>query len=114
MIIEELCKDAKIAFASFGTNDLIQLTLGADRNNERLSNISSVQHPAILRSMKMVIDTCNKYRVETSICGESGSIPETAKLLVKYGIKSISSNIDAIDIIRQAIYEQEQTNPKVS
>jgi pyruvate,water dikinase len=58
--------------------------------------------------MKMVIDTCKKYGVETSICGESGSSPETAKILVKYGIKSISSNIDAIDTIRRAIYEQEQ------
>jgi pyruvate, water dikinase len=108
MIIEELCKDARIAFASFGTNDLIQLTLGADRNNERLSSISSVLHPAILRSMKMVIDTCNKYGVETSICGESGSSPAIAKILVRYGIKSISSNIDAIGTIRRAIYEQEQ------
>lgn len=108
MIIEELCKEGRIAFASFGTNDLIQLTLGADRNNERLSNISSMLHPAILRSMKMVIETCKKYGVETSICGESGSSPETAKILVKYGIKSISSNIDAIDTIRRAIYEQEQ------
>jgi pyruvate,water dikinase len=108
MIIEELCKEGRIAFASFGTNDLIQLTLGADRNNERLSNISSVLHPAILRSMKMVIDTCKKYGVETSICGESGSSPETAKILVKYGINSISSNIDSIDTIRRAIYEQEQ------
>jgi pyruvate, water dikinase len=107
MIIEELCKDARIAFASFGTNDLIQLTLGVDRNNERLSNISSVFHPAILRSMKMVIDTCRKYGVETSICGESGSSPETAKMLVKYGINSISSNIDAIDTIKRTIYEQE-------
>jgi pyruvate, water dikinase len=109
MIIEELCKEGRIAFASFGTNDLIQLTLGADRNNERLSNISSVLHPAILRSMKMVIDTCKEYGVETSICGESGSSAETAKILVKYGINSISSNIDSIETIRRAIYEQEQT-----
>jgi pyruvate, water dikinase len=108
MIIEELCKEAGIAFTSFGTNDLIQLTLGVDRNNERLSNISSVLHPAVLRSMKMVIDTCNKYGVETSICGESGSSPDIAKILVRYGIKSISSNIDAIETIRRAIYEQEQ------
>ncbi|HZA69690.1 MAG TPA: phosphoenolpyruvate synthase [Nitrososphaeraceae archaeon] len=108
MIIEELCKEARIAFASFGTNDLVQLTLGVDRNNERLSNISSVLHPAILRSMKMVIDTCNQFGVETSICGESGSNPNIAKILVTYGIKSISCNIDAIDITRRAIYEEEK------
>lgn len=108
MIIEELCKVARISFASFGTNDLVQLTLGVDRNNQRLSKISSALHPAILRSIKMVIDTCNEFGVETSICGESGSNPEMAKILVRYGIKSISSNIDAIDSIRKAIYDEEQ------
>jgi pyruvate,water dikinase len=108
LIIEELCKEARIAFASFGTNDLVQLTLGVDRNNQRLSKISSALHPAILRSMKMVIETCNEFGVETSICGESGSNPEMAKILVRYGIKSISSNIDAIEMIRKAIYDEEQ------
>jgi pyruvate,water dikinase len=108
MIIEDLCKKAKIAFASFGTNDLVQLTLGIDRNNERLTNVSSTLHPSVLRFMKKVIDSCNKFGIETSICGESGSNPDTAKILVKYGINSISCNIDAIDTIRQAISQVEQ------
>jgi pyruvate, water dikinase len=108
MIIEDFCKEAAIAFASFGTNDLIQLTLGVDRNSERLANIYSSSHPSILRSMKTVINTCNQFGVESSICGESGSSPEMAKILVKYGIRSISCNIDAIDAIRAAVYEQEQ------
>lgn len=107
MIIDDLCKEG-IAFASFGTNDLTQLTLGIDRGNERLANLSSTFHPAVLRSMKEVIDVCNRYRVETSICGESGSDPEMAKILVKYGIKSISCNMDAINSIRAAVHQKEQ------
>lgn len=107
MIIDDLCKEG-IAFASFGTNDLTQLTLGIDRGNERLANLSSTFHPAVLRSMKEAIDVCNRYRVETSICGESGSDPEMAKILVKYGIKSISCNMDAINSIRAAVHQKEQ------
>lgn len=107
MIIEDLCKEG-ISFASFGTNDLIQLVLGVDRNNERLTKMSSPFHPAILRSMKMVINVCNDYGVESSICGESGSLSEMAKILVDYGIKSISCNIDAIDTIRAVVYQEEQ------
>lgn len=106
MIIEDLCKEG-IAFASFGTNDLTQLTLGVDRNNERLAKLSSEFHPAVLRSMKQTIDVCNRYRVESSVCGESGSDPDMAKILVGYGIKSISCNADAISAIRAAVYEQE-------
>ena len=107
MIIEDLCKEG-IAFASFGTNDLIQLVLGIDQNNERLAKMSSPFHPAILRSMKIVIDVCNNYGVESSICGESGSLSEMAKILVGYGIKSISCNIDVIDTIRAVVYHEEQ------
>lgn len=107
MIIEDLCREG-IAFASFGTNDLAQLTLGIDRGNERLANMSSAFHPAVLRSMKGVIDVCNLYGVETSICGEAGSDPEMVKTLVKYGITSISCNIDAINAIRIAVQEKEQ------
>lgn len=107
MIIDDLCKEG-IAFASFGTNDLTQLTLGIDRGNERLTKLSSTFHPAVLRSMKGVIEVCNRYGVETSICGESGSDPEMAKILVKYGIKSISCNIDAINTVRIAVYQKEQ------
>ncbi len=108
MIIEELCKEGKIDFASFGTNDLTQLVLGIDRNNERLAKLSSAFHPAVLRSIKMVIDACNRFGVETSICGESGSSPEMARILVRYGIKSVSCNVDAIDTIRAAVFQEEQ------
>jgi pyruvate, water dikinase len=106
MIIEDLCKEG-IAFASFGTNDLTQLTLGVDRNDERLAKLSSAFHPAVLRSLKEVIDVCNRYGVETSICGESGSDPEMVSILVKYGIKSVSCNADAIDAIRSTVHDLE-------
>lgn len=107
MIIEDLCKEG-ISFASFGTNDLTQLTLGIDRNNARLARFSSSFHPAVLRSMKQVIDVCNRYGVETSICGESGSSPEMARILVEYGIKSVSCNMDAIDTVRTVVHQKEQ------
>ena len=58
--------------------------------------------------MKMVIDVCNQYHVESSIYGESGSSPEMAKILIKYAIISISCNVDAINTIREEVYQQEQ------
>jgi pyruvate, water dikinase len=109
MIIEDLCKEG-IAFASFGTNDLTQLVLGIDRNNEKLAYLSSEFHPAVLRSIEMVIKICNSYGIETSICGESGSNPNMAKILMRYGIKSISCNTDAINMIRKVVHQEEKEN----
>ncbi len=107
LTIEEFCKEG-IDFVSFGTNDLTQLTLGIDRNNTKISGIFSETHYGVLRQLKHVIDTTNNYDIENSICGEAGSNPEMVKILVGYGIKSVSCNIDAIDKIRAAVFQQEK------
>ena len=101
-IIEDLCKEG-ISFISFGTNDLTQLTLGIDRNNERIAKLFNEMHPAVLGEIKMVIDTCKRYGVETSICGQAASKPEMAEWLIRHGIDSLSVNIDAIEEIRQLV-----------
>lgn len=106
-IIEDLCKDG-ISFISFGTNDLTQTTLGVDRNNEEIQKLYNESHPAVLRSIKHVIETCKKYKVQTSICGQAGSKPEMAEFLVKCGIDSISVNVDAITKIRRTVAQIEK------
>ncbi len=102
LTMEEFCKEG-IDFVSFGSNDLTQTTLAVDRNNENLAKIFNSFHPAVLRLFREVIRTCKKYGVETSICGEEGSNPKMAEILVGYGIDSLSANIDAVDKIRQTV-----------
>ena len=106
-IIEDLCKEG-ISFVSFGTNDLTQLTLGIDRNNERIAHLFSEMHPAVLGEMSKVIQVCKKYKVKTSICGQAGSKPEMAEFLVRQGVDSISANADAVDEIRQVVARAEK------
>lgn len=102
LIIEDFCREG-IDFVSFGSNDLTQTTLAVDRNNESLAKIFSAFHPAVLRLFREVIKTCKKYGVESSICGEEGSNPKMAEILIGYGIDSLSANIDAVDKIRQTV-----------
>ncbi len=106
-IAEEMCKEG-ISFISFGTNDLTQFTLALDRNNENVANLYSEMHPAVLRQLKYVIETCKKYGVLTSICGQAGSNPAMAEFLVKTGIDSISANPDAVHTIRQVVAKVER------
>jgi pyruvate,water dikinase len=106
-IIDELIKEG-ISFISFGTNDLTQLTLGVDRNNERIAKLFDEMHHAVLGEMAMVIRACKKAGVETSICGQAGSRPEMAKFLVKEGIDSISANPDAVQEIREVVARTER------
>ncbi len=106
-IIEDLCKEG-ISFVSFGTNDLTQLTLGIDRNNERLAKLFDEMHPAVLGEIAKVIKVCKKYGVKTSICGQAGSRQEMAEFLVHQGIDSISANVDAVSAIRHLVARVER------
>ncbi len=106
-IIGDICKEG-ISFVSFGTNDLTQLTLGIDRNNERLSKLFDEMHPAVLGEIARVIKTCKKYGVTTSICGQAGSRPEMAEFLVHQGVDSISTNADAVATIRRTVARVEK------
>jgi len=106
-IIDELIAEG-IDFASFGTNDLTQLTLGLDRNNERIQKHFTALHPAILRQLKYVIEKCRKAGVKTSICGQAASNPEMASKLIRYGISSLSANIDAVKEIRAVVLREEK------
>jgi pyruvate,water dikinase len=106
-VIEKICKEG-ISFASFGTNDLTQLTLGIDRNNDRIAKLFDELHPAVLGQIKMVVETCKKFGVETSICGQAGSRPDMARFLVNIGIDSISCNKDAVYKISEVVKKTEE------
>jgi pyruvate,water dikinase len=105
--IEQLCREG-IAFASIGSNSLVQLTLGIDRENPKVAGLYSETDPAVLDLIKYVIKVCRKYGVETSICGQAGSNPVMAEMLVGLGIDSISAEPDAIDEIRKTAAKAER------
>jgi len=105
--IDELIEEG-MDFVSFGTNDLTQLTLGIDRNNEQIQKLFSELHPAVLRSCEHVIKKCNKAGVITSICGQAASNEEMVEKLVKFGIKSVSANIDAVENIKRHVLIMEK------
>jgi pyruvate,water dikinase len=106
-IIEELCQE-DIDFISFGTNDLTQYTLAIDRNNEDVQEIYDETHPAVKSQIASVIQTCKRYNVQSSLCGQAGSRPEMAEFLVKQGIDSISVNADAAFQISELVKKLEE------
>jgi pyruvate,water dikinase len=107
-IIKELCEEG-IDFISFGTNDLTQYMLAIDRGNEEVQYLYDEMHPAVLYQLGYVIRVCKRYKVETSICGQSGSKKEMVKYLVEQGIDSISVNADKAAEIAEYISELEKS-----
>ena len=82
---------------SIGSNDLTQLTLGADRDSELLSDIFSPFDPAVMQLIEMTLSKAKQSGTHTGLCGQAPSdYPEYARFLVKNGIDSISFNPDAL------------------
>lgn len=82
---------------SIGSNDLTQLTLGADRDSELLNEIFNPFDPAVMKLIEMTLSKASKTKTHTGLCGQAPSdYPEYAKFLVKNGIDSISFNPDAL------------------
>lgn len=107
LLLEEFVREG-IHFFSLGTNDLVQFTLAVDRNNENLKELYDEFHPAVLKLIKEAIEVGNRHGIESSICGEAGSNPSMARILMDYGIRSISANIDAVKKVKElvAIYNK--------
>ncbi|MBX9888572.1 MAG: phosphoenolpyruvate synthase [Flavobacteriaceae bacterium] len=82
---------------SIGSNDLTQLTLGADRDSELLSEVFNPFDPAVMQLIEMTLTKAKKTNTHTGLCGQAPSdYPEYAQFLVKNGIDSISFNPDAL------------------
>ena len=82
---------------SIGGNDLLQLTLGIDRDSDKISDLGQHQNVSFRRMIKKAIDDYKKYNIKVGFCGQqpSDSI-EFTKFLIDSGIDSISVTPDAI------------------
>ena len=93
-----------ITGVSIGSNDLTQLVLGVDRDSDLFGAGYDERDAAVLATIQSIIETCRTLQLTCSICGQAPSIhPEYAEQLVRWGITSISVNVDAIDRTRHNI-----------
>jgi phosphoenolpyruvate-protein phosphotransferase len=93
----------RIAFASLGTNDLLQYTLAADRGNPALERYQDPLHPALLNLVRSAAVTAGTAGIELSVCGEMAGDPVAALALVGLGIRSLSMSPPRLPAVRRAI-----------
>jgi phosphoenolpyruvate-protein kinase (PTS system EI component) len=93
----------RIAFASLGTNDLVQYTLAADRGNPALERYRDALHPAVLQLIGQAVDSARRAGIELSVCGEMAGDPAAALALVGLGLRSLSMAAPGLAAVRRAI-----------
>ena len=93
---------------SIGSNDLTQLTLGVDRDSQKIAHIFDERNLAVVKMIKMAIDACKAEGKYIGICGQAPSdYPEITEMLVEEGISSISLNPDSLYKMWQVVLELE-------
>ncbi|MFB6088562.1 MAG: phosphoenolpyruvate synthase [Candidatus Aenigmatarchaeota archaeon] len=94
---------------SIGTNDLTSLTLGIDRDNEKLIDEFDERDEAVKRMVSQLIEKAHNHNKKVGICGDAPSThPDYAKFLVEEGIDSISVTPDVALKTRLKVKEAEE------
>lgn len=98
---DELAKE--VDFFSIGTNDLTQYTLAIDRQNPKLDSINDTHHPAVLRSIKTVVENAHKAGIWAGICGELASDTTLTQTFIDYGVDELSVSPSLILKVRKSV-----------
>ncbi len=93
----------QVDFFSIGTNDLVQYTLAADRNNETVADLYNAADPSILRLLGHVIRAANAADIEVNICGEMSGEPMFAQLLLGLGVRQLSATPRKIPELKRIV-----------
>ena len=103
LISDELAKYGD--FFSIGTNDLTQYALGADRQNDDVTEYYDPRHPAVLSLIKTVIENGHRNKISVGMCGELAADETMTEHLVHLGIDILSVSQGEILSLRKAIRE---------
>jgi len=95
---------------SLGTNDLIPLLFGLERQQwETHKQGLNALHPVVLKALEQCITQAQAGGIRCSLCGQAVvNHPELIHHLVGWGITSISVEMPSVERVRRAIARGEQ------
>lgn len=92
-----------VDFFSIGTNDLIQYTLAADRQNEKIAEIYNPMHPAVLKLIKFTCDNAHRAGIWVGVCGELAADTKATQILIAMGVDELSVAPGYVLLVRESI-----------
>lgn len=93
----------EVDFFSIGTNDLTQYTLAVDRGNENVAYLYSALNPAVIRSIKYIIECAHNAGIEAGMCGEAAADERMIPLLLNFGLDEFSVTVSRVLETRKEI-----------
>ena len=101
LIADLLAEEAD--FFSIGTNDLTGYTMCADRGNDKVRYLYSTYNPAVLRSIRRIIEAGNAAGIMVGMCGEAAADPTLIPLWIAFGLGEYSVSATSVLSTRKHI-----------
>ena len=101
LIADEIARE--VDFFCLGTNDLVQYLLAVDRDNETVADWFRTLHPAVLRSLKTILNAAERAGIPAIVCGEMAGSPVYVAILIGLGATELSMNVNSIARVRRTI-----------
>ncbi|MDX2187672.1 MAG: phosphoenolpyruvate--protein phosphotransferase [Opitutaceae bacterium] len=87
-------------FFSIGTNDLIQYLLAIDRLNNRIAHLYEPTHPAVIRTIRQIVNEAHRNGIKVSVCGEMAGDSIYTPLLLGLGVDELSMTPPLVPNVR--------------
>ena len=94
---------AECDFLSIGTNDLIQYSLAADREDEHVGYLYHPLHPAILRSLRQIVVASEKTGCPVAMCGDMAGDAMLTWVLIGLGLRQLSMAPRQIPLVKSIV-----------
>ena len=103
MVSDELA--GEVDFFSIGTNDLTQYALAADRQNQKLELFYDAHHPAVLKMIRMAVESAHEAKIPVGICGELGADTTLTETFIRMGVDELSVSPGCVLPVRKVLRE---------
>jgi phosphotransferase system enzyme I (PtsI) len=92
-----------VDFASIGSNDLLQYTMAAARDNPAVAPLADPRHPGFLRLLHTIVQSAAARDLPLSLCGDLAAQPAHVPLLLAAGLRSLSMPAAAVGAVKRVI-----------
>ena len=92
-------------FLAVGTNDLLQYALAADRMDEQVAHLYDLQHPGVIRLLRVIFQSADSLRLPVSVCGEVAGDRRFTRILLALGLREFSMHPARLLEVKKTIRE---------
>jgi phosphotransferase system enzyme I (PtsI) len=93
----------EVDFASIGSNDLLQYTMAAARDNPAVAPLADAAHPGFETLLRLVVQGAAARAMPLSLCGDLASRPDQVPRLLAAGLRSLSMPASAVGAVKSVI-----------